>query len=339
MRFIDTFKNYVRSQARHNVILRKLLIWNRDRNSRAAQGGLISKQPFGISNVELTNKCPMRCVMCPRTRNMTRAQGFMEFAVFKSIADQYAAANPAGAATDNFWLHHFGESLLHPELGKFIRYAVSRNVKASLSVNPFLLSPEVSRDLLEAGIRVLYISLDGHDDASFERIRGVKNAFEPSKKNLLAFLKLKLELKSAARVSLSMIDFEENQESIEVMRRFWAQVPGIDEFKCKTFVTWDGEAPDVNALAGTGRDSRESRKLHSAVGCLSPWRHMTVAWDGDVLPCCFDYDKKYVLGNVKEQSLAEIWNGERMQSLRKEFLSNNVSNRLCRSCAELYPPL
>lgn len=63
---------------------------------------------------------------------------------------------------------------------------------------------------------------------------------------------------------------------------------------------------------------------------------MSVCWNGNVVPCCYDYDEKYILGNVKDQSLAAIWNGEPMRRLRNEFLENNVTNNLCKNCPELY---
>jgi len=80
------------------------------------------------------------------------------------------------------------------------------------------------------------------------------------------------------------------------------------------------------------------RATNKVVSCSVPWDQISVAWDGDVVPCCYDYDKKYVLGNVHKQPLNEIWNGERMRALRKEFISNDVSNPLCRNCPELYVP-
>ena len=63
---------------------------------------------------------------------------------------------------------------------------------------------------------------------------------------------------------------------------------------------------------------------------------MSIAWDGDVVPCCFDYDKKIVLGNIENETLSEIWNGTKMHDLRREFITNHVCNSLCRNCEALY---
>lgn len=290
--------------------------------------------PFAVFNIELTNRCPFKCVMCPRTNSMTRAQGLMEFDLFQKIIDEFIAANPHFARTSEIWLHGFGESLVHPEFARFMRYATDRGVFAGLSINPLMLTPETAAELLEANPAHLYISLDGHDNESFEKIRGVKNAYDRSKERLLAFLERKVAGGYRTRVTLSMIDFSLNQASIEKMAAYWESVPGIDHVLIKPFTTWDGTAAEVNAFVGRQPDS-SAASSHLPVICQMPWVKMTVKWDGDVVPCCYDYDKKYVLGNVSQQSLAEIWNGERMQALRREMINDQVTNPLCKNCEHL----
>ena len=191
-----------------------------------------------------------------------------------------------------------------------------------MSINPLMLTPAVSRDLLGSGIAFLNVSLDGHDDESFEKIRGVKDAFEKSKTNLPAFLKVKVETGNKVHIALSMIDFAMNRESIAQLRAYWESQPGIDEFAAKEFRIWNGDSPDVNRLAETQVDNAELSKTHR-VACNVPWEKLSVAWDGDVVPCCYDYDKKYVLGSVKNKKIEAMWNGPEMQKLR-------------RNCPELY---
>lgn len=274
--------------------------------------------------------------MCARTEHMTRDQGLMDFDLFKNVIDQYVGANPERARTEDTWLHHFGESLVHPDFGRFVRYAVDHGVHAALSINPIMLRPEIAAELLASGIYKLYISLDGHDNESFQKIRGLKNSYEKSRENLMAFLDMKKRMKSETRIVLSMIDFGLNRESIAKLRHYWESVPGIDEFLCKEFVTWDGNAAEVNRFREKATSNEELRTACGVVSCNVPWQTVTIAWDGDVVPCCFDYDKKYVLGNVGRESLAAIWNGEPMKNLRREFLSNDVKNPLCRNCSVLY---
>jgi radical SAM protein with 4Fe4S-binding SPASM domain len=293
--------------------------------------------PFGLFNIELTNRCPMRCVMCPRTKNMTRKQGFLEFGLFKKAVDELVEVNPDYQQKHPVWLHHFGESLMHKQFGEFIRYIRKKGVYTCLSINPIMLKDDVAIELIDSAPDMLIISFDGHDDESFYKIRGVKNAYKPSLDNILRFVKQKKIFGSSINTVLSMIDFPMNKKSVEKTRSFWESLEGIDSFLLKHFSTWDGGAKDVSNLAQkeSFNPSHESREQ---VHCNFPWEKMTIMWDGDVVPCCYDYNKKFVLGSIKKQSLSEIWNHERMQTLRQEFKSNNVTNPLCRSCDKLRLP-
>ena len=309
---------------------------NRYESSPVSERSSYAGHPFGIYNIELTNKCPMRCVMCPRTKNMTRAQGFMDYALFQRAIDELASANLLFFREHVVWLHHFGESLLHPRFGDCIRYASSKGVLTGLSINPFMLTESVAEELIGAAPSALYISLDGHDDESFHRIRGMKKGYQVSHDRLIDFLELKNRRGAKIQVVVSMIDFPLNEESIQARRSYWESLSGVDQFLCKDFSTWDGNANDINSLAERGRNAATVDT--SAVVCTLPWEVMTIAWNGDVLPCCYDYDAKVVLGNVVKQSLSEIWNGEKMQALRKEFIANRVENPLCKNCEKLYKP-
>lgn len=256
--------------------------------------------------------------------------------IFRQIIDELVHENPDYVENQPVWLHHFGESLLHPEFSGCIRYAVGKGVVTCLSINPLMLSKNVATALLESKPDLLYISLDGHNNESFEKIRGVKNAYERSLKNLQGFLDMKNGLNSNCRTVLSMIDFDMNQDSIEQTRSYWEHRPGVDEFLMKQFCTWDGSAQDVNGLQDSNQTAVTKPSKH--VECNFPWERMTVLWDGTVVPCCNDYDRKLSLGNIKEQSLSEIWNGPEMVALRKEFISNQVTNPLCRHCEKLRLP-
>lgn len=43
---------------------------------------------------------------------------------------------------------------------------------------------------------------------------------------------------------------------------------------------------------------------------------MQVLWDGRVVPCCYDFDGKIVLGDLRRESVAKVWNGEKYERFR-----------------------
>jgi radical SAM protein with 4Fe4S-binding SPASM domain len=307
--------------------------WRQKR--KAAQRPILHSGPYVVCNIELTNNCPMKCVMCPRTKHMTRAVGYMDLAVFKKVIDQMVADNPAHADGTTVALHHFGESLMHRGFGEFVRYAEDKGVRTDLSVNPIVFTPRVIEQLLESPPTVLHISLDGHDDESFRAIRGVRNAYGRSKAKFLSYLEAKRARNVETRVVVNMIAFDMNQESIARQTEFWNSLRGVDEFSAKDFITWTGDAEEINALRAGQRNSLSDPLLPHFVSCNRPWQVMTITWDGDVVPCCYDYDKKEVIGNVRHQSLMEIWNGKPMQELRRQFVTGQVTSKLCESCEYL----
>lgn len=294
--------------------------------------------PFAIQNLELTNKCPMKCTMCVRTYKMTRPQGFMKMAVFTKIIDEIIQINPPFIHGEGFWLHHFGESLLHPDFDEMITYCSTRGVKVGLSLNPVMLTENISTRLIKANPNLLFFAMDGHDDESFQKIRGIPKAFNKSKENILRFLKLKEIYKSNVKVVISMINFPENEQSINKMYLYWKQQKGIDDVHLKPFTDWNGDAIEVTAKIESSKLSANDlvQKTNRLVKCHMPWQMMSITWDGDVVPCCYDYDKKYVLGNVNNNTLLEIWNGDKMKHLRRAFSSNIVENELCKNCRSLY---
>jgi len=271
---------------------------------------------------------------------MTRPQGFMDYGVFKKIIDEVTALDAPFIHEEGFWLHHFGESLLHPEFDKMLRYCYDKGVKAGISLNPMVLEKDIARRLIDAKPNLLFFALDGHDNESFYKIRGVPNAYDKSKRNVLNFLEIKKEVGSKVRTVISMIDFPENKGSFDKMRNYWAKLEGIDEVILKPFTYWSEDVKEVKCLVFKKSKNvnfdQSGQKRTSRVKCCLPWLLMSVTWDGEVVPCCYDYDKKYVLGNVKNNSLNEIWNGPKIQQLRKEFLSGNIRNPLCEKCPDLY---
>jgi len=306
------------------------------KKKQAEQRPLVADKPYKLCNIELTNHCPMNCVMCPRTQNMTRKRGYMDFSLFKNVIDQAVLDNSEHTAgKTEIALHHFGESLMHRGFPEFIHYATERGIIVDLSINPLIMTERVISGLINAPPSTLHISLDGHDDHSFFQIRGVRNAYERSKRNFLSYLEAKNTGGIKTRVVLNMIDFSLNKESILKVENLWRTVAGIDEFSIKEFVSWNGDDKVVNLLQGGRKNIIHSPSQKSYVSCNRPWDVLTVTWDGDVVPCCYDYDKKHVLGNVREQSLMEIWRGWNMQDLRRQFISNQVTSPLCVNCEYL----
>jgi MoaA/NifB/PqqE/SkfB family radical SAM enzyme len=89
--------------------------------------------------------------------------------------------------------------------------------------------------------------------------------------------------------------------------------------------------------ATTPGESLEVKGRHPWQGCFRPWTLMYITSNGTALPCCIapfaasDYTS-IMLGNVFEQPLADVWNGERYQALRSAVLSESPAPWPCQHC-------
>jgi radical SAM protein with 4Fe4S-binding SPASM domain len=258
---------------------------------------------------------------------MKRKLGYMDFELFKKIIDQVKVYDT------HIQLHHFGDPLMHPKIADFIKYSYDKGIKINCSVNPILLTKDMSERLIDSGLDRIYVSLDSVDDESYKKIRGTSANYDKAVANIkyLAGLKVKKNKKNP-RVTIGLIYMKSTKGNVEDFKRRW-QISGIDEVCIKPFTGFG-----LKPLLAYAEDSTLKRiKDKCAYPCFLPWRSITVLWDGRVVPCCYDYDGKYVIGDLNKQSLNEVWNGDNMVRLRKQHNLNDLyGNDLCGPCNERY---
>ena len=273
--------------------------------------------------IELTNYCNLRCTMCPR-RFMKRHVGFMDFELFKNIIDQVKDYN------DYVWLAEFGESLFHPKFETFIKYCANNGVKTYLSTNATALNEKNSLEILNSGLDKIYLCLDGTTKETYEKLR-INGQFEKTKNNIFNFLKLKKKLHRSKPYSVvQIIKMDETEKEIEDFKKQWDGL--ADEVWAREFCTWADQIKDIKKM------SREENKYFpfrkKRYPCSLLWRKIVVSWNGDVVPCCLDFDGKIVLGNAKRENLEDIWNSKKMVELRKKQIDGDYNNPLCKKCIE-----
>ena len=66
--------------------------------------------------------------------------------------------------------------------------------------------------------------------------------------------------------------------------------------------------------------------------CYYPFYHMMLDFNGDVMPCCHDWQKKYIIGNLNDNSIMEIWTGKKEEFLRRNLSNSNRNIDPCKEC-------
>jgi radical SAM protein with 4Fe4S-binding SPASM domain len=272
--------------------------------------------------VEPTSICNLRCVMCPNKDLKKEDKGFMEMDLFRKIIDE------AAPWVYDVHLLHRGESLLHPEFFTMAKYAAEKHVRTKLHTNGTLLDEEKSRQMIESGIDQLSFSFDGYDKEVYESIR-VNGDFEQTVQNIQRFLAIKKETHSKKPYTiLELINFPDSRIKSDSakQRAFRNKFKGLplDRLVIKEFHNWAGEV-----------EMPHKKKTFSP--CTFLWNALVIFWDGAVLPCSQDFFGYYILGNVKDTSLAEIWNNDKMIHLREQHLKGGIEEfATCRECDRVW---
>ena len=71
--------------------------------------------------------------------------------------------------------------------------------------------------------------------------------------------------------------------------------------------------------------------------CFQLWAGMSVAWNGQVVGCCADLNAKFILGDLRKQSILEVWNSDALLQMRKDLIEGRYESvPLCRECSFLW---
>lgn len=223
-----------------------------------------------------------------------------------------------------------GEPLLHPQITEMVRYAKERKVAASVEIvtNATLLNERLSEQLVDAGLDRIRISLEGLRQEHYLKHSGIKIDTE----NFFHQIAYLHAHKAKTRIYIKIIDYM--LESLEDKQMFYQRFSNICDEIAVEHLTPTIEEIDFQAFSNK-KDyelTQNGNELLAAQVCPMPFYFMQINPDGNVVPCC---STKYpaILGNIREESLKQIWNGQRFMQLRLQML-NGASSAcdVCKTC-------
>lgn len=276
--------------------------------------------PFPIHlDIETTNICNLRCPMCPRTILLADD----EFSPLGCInKDEYRRMIDEGVANGlrSIKLNYLGEPMAHPDVVWQVAYAKEKGVlDVMMNSNGTLLNDKMARGLLEAGLNNLFISFDAVNPADFE-IQRMGTTIGKVIDNTYNFIKLRDKMKPDCQVRVSMVMYREQKwmEQFEAMKVMWKNL--VDAVGYGYYVEREknrqGEYPEVKGFH-----------------CAQPFQRMFLKYNGNVTICCVDDKDETVVGNWRDQSLYDIWNGAAYKEVRRLHASGCYYQMgMCRKC-------
>lgn len=283
---------------------------------------------------EPTNVCNLNCAHCVHDGPMTRKKGFMDVELFRKVMEDIKHLNRC----TELCLFQQGEPTLHKDLAEIVRIAsVEYDFFTVMNTNAVSMTKELAEDLLRNRLDYLTFSLDAITAETYEKVKG-KPYFEKAINNILDYLEVWGDLETDFErnyfaCDVNMIEEDVNKHEIPLYTELFKKLP-FGHVTVTQLHNFTGVVDEANANLAK-RDDDPGPK---GPCCNVPWDMMGVRWNGDVVPCVYDYDNKFVAGNVKDQSLLEIWNSDRMIEFRealfrRDYKAVEENGPMCSTCS------
>ena len=246
--------------------------------------------------IELTNRCNMRCTMCPLP-NLTRPTADMPWSLVEKVAADFAANN-----IQVRWLHEMGEPLLYERLAE----AIDLFPGCSVSTNAMALTPEIGERLLNSTLGRLRLCPDTINPDVYPEIRkgGIYD-------KVVANIKFFLDQAAGTSVAIEiqkMVSKLTSDEKVQDFENFYDI----------------GRYPNATIIEKTceGLDTTDATDLHEEYyGCFQgyPFKWFIVMADGRVTHCCYDSDCLQPIGDMNTQTVQEIVHDETIDRFMEAF--------------------
>lgn len=270
--------------------------------------------------IEITNVCNLDCDFCPKH---SRRHRLMSMDEFNLITDRIRGR------VCFVYFHLMGEPMLHPLLPQFIQIARDKGFKTVLTSNGTLL--DRAMELLDSLPHKVQLSLHSHEGNA----RG--GSLQEYADRVMQFA-----TKAAAHGTCVVLRLwnqggrsEQNEALTSMLEQYvprpWRERPDGFRMCDNLYLEFDRKFQWPNE---GNRDLEESRdrKENNQYFCKALLKQIGVLADGTLVPCCLDHNGDVALGNLLQQSLDEILESPRAQSLVKGFEHHAAVEPLCQNC-------
>lgn len=256
--------------------------------------------------LEITNNCNLNCHFCPQNKRSAKNISLSELNIVLKKLE---------GVTEYLYLHVLGEPLLHPNIDEIIDIAANY-FKINITTNGYL----IKRIQDNKNIRQLNISLQSFNEINNksleEYMHDIFLAIELLKTHTYICLRLWIKNKNTEEILRYInnkynkdISYQNKLSNIKLEENVFLSFQ--EEF------VWPNIKNDRKYLTGT---------------CYALKDHIAILVDGSVIPCCLDSEGIIKLGNIYEDTIADIQSSDRYQKMLSSFKDNKKCEELCQTC-------
>jgi radical SAM protein with 4Fe4S-binding SPASM domain len=285
-------------------------------------------QPWTVY-IDVTNLCNFKCVYCPTGNpemisQTMRYNGHMTLGVFKKVVTDLRELDQLRIVN----LYKDGDPLVNPNFCNMVhilRSALLERVRIYSKTNGELIphTPNLAAAPLDMlGLSVPHVTDDGirsivGKPVSYKRYKdGVKRLYEDSRRQFTLNAKMARYKMTEAHIEKFYRDFE----------------PITDTVAIEGLHGWG--ANDLgDMLLGVEVEPHDGSPVVPHIACPLPFMMMSVNSDGTTAVCCSEWGHFHDLGDVKLNTLKEIFNNEKSKAFRLMHLEGRrYENMACKDC-------
>jgi radical SAM protein with 4Fe4S-binding SPASM domain len=259
--------------------------------------------------IETTNNCNFNCCTFCAHNQMERKRGFINFKLFKKIVQE--AADFGFKKID---MRVYGEPLVDIKLEEKAKFAKDKGFqRIMINTNGEILTKTRFESLIRSGFNEISFSISPKRE--FEKTRPGKS-FDKIWQNLKDVSTSKFKDAITIWVVVTEGTLSEELEQFDKDVRLLG-------YKNINYTPQTRHSANIN--------NETASIIENKVNCFALFRIITVFCDGSLALCPSDYNNKIKLGNLQDNSLAELINSEQLKKIRHNHVNMNYLD-LCQRC-------
>jgi len=267
--------------------------------------------------VENTSTCNAACSFCVYPQSK-RWGGLMTTELYQKIVDELVTI----PLVTEFCITGLGEPTLDARLPDLVRYAREKLADKPIKIytNGVYLKPSLFDRLKDAGLSTVVFSLNASNAEQHEKTMGLKGKYDQVCANIDYAIANRGQMLIEVRAVL-VPEWKTEHEQAFYLKWGAAGVGGFG------VLVWEGN------WAG---ENKAQHGFKPNEWCMRSTMAIYILYDGRVTPCCFDPTGKVVFGDLRKQSLREVYASPEYVRFRADHVADQADRwEICRNCTRI----
>jgi len=264
-------------------------------------------------DMELTNNCNLHCLFCPTGTSVSvRNKGFMTDEVFQKIISDIKGKKIG------LRFIRWGEPTLHPKIINFLTMAKKDGHLLHLNTNGQLLNEPFIEELINSGLDSIKFSFQGVDQKTYQEMRQDSSFIQ-----LVENIKIMHKIRGEQTLPYIHISTTTTYETDDEIKRFkeginpYCDLVTAGKTKLEHIEIKKTKLNKMQKELLSELKNKESMTEERLKKCPEVFGKVSIDWDGQITACCSDYNREMIIGDIKRDSLYNIFHNDIAKKYRR----------------------